>query len=111
MTTFAKIIKSIVVENIDKDYIKECGFERLGQVYHAEFGNYRGISQQACKDYLQGLPSVCTIPFYNGEILETLKAKGWDIDRWEAHDLIERYWLQAGGELMKIIFKENRDNA
>lgn len=106
MTTLAKIIKAIIVENIDKDYITDCGFDRIGQVYHAEFGNYRGLSQVACKDYLQGLPSVCTIPFYNGEILEVLKARGWDVDRWDSADLIDRYWLQAGGELFKLILSE-----
>lgn len=44
----------------------------LEKVFMAEFGWQIAHDgrQTAIKDWLQGLPSACTIPFYNGDILD-----------------------------------------
>lgn len=101
MTTINQICKAIVTDAIDHDYLLECG--SLHNVYRSEYG-YNGVSPRACRDYLQGLPSVCTVPFYNGEILELLAAQG--ISR-KSEDgqaaLIDRYWSECGKQFYLMV--------
>ena len=102
MTTLAQACKAIVTDAIDHDYLAECG--TLASIYNAEYGSYNGTSQKACKDYLQGLPSVCTVPFYNGEILELLAAQGITRATEDGKDrLIEAYWNECGYQFYKMI--------
>ena len=101
MTTINQICKAIVAGAIDQDYLLECG--SLINVYRSEYG-YNGVSPKACKDYLQGLPTVCTVPFYNGEILELLAAQGISRKSEAAKDkLIEEYWLACGYQFWKMV--------
>ena len=101
MTTLAQAVKVIVQNSIDQDYLDECG--SLQEVYQAEYG-YNGTSPKACMDYLQGLPSVCTIPFYNAEILELLAAQGISRKSEAAQSkLIDEYWQQAGYQFYMLI--------
>lgn len=101
MTTINQVCKAIVVDAIDQDYLLECG--SLSNVYQAEYG-YNGVSPKACKDYLQGLPSVCTVPFWNGEILELL-AKAGITRKTEAakEKMINDYWLACGNAFYNLI--------
>lgn len=102
MTTLAQACKAIVTDAIDHDYMAECG--TLASIYNAEYGSYNGTTPKACKDYLQGLPSVCTVPFYNGEILELLAAQGISRKSEAAKDkLIEDYWLACGYQFWKLV--------
>lgn len=102
MTTLSQACKAIVTDAIDHDYLEECG--TLASVYQSEYGNYNGTTPKACKDYLQGLPSVCTVPFYNGEILELLAAQGITRKTEQGNDnLIEAYWLECGNQFYKLI--------
>ena len=102
MTTLAQACKAIVTDAIDHDYLLECG--TLASIYNAEYGSYNGVSPKACKDYLQGLPSVCTVPFYNGEILELLALLGISRKSEAAKDkLIEDYWLACGYQFWKLV--------
>lgn len=101
MTTINQVCKQIVTDAIDHDYLLECG--SLSNVYQSEYG-YNGVSPRACRDYLQGLPSVCTVPFYNGEILELLA--NHDIVRKSEvakENLIDDYWLACGNALYNMI--------
>lgn len=101
MTTLAQICKAIVTDAIDQDYLLECG--SLSNVYQSEYG-YNGVSPKACMDYLQGLPSVCTVPFYNGEILELLAAQGISRKSDAAKEkLINDYWYACGNALYSMI--------
>ena len=95
MTTILQVCKQVVADAIDQDYLQEYG--SLSAVYNSEYGSYNGLSTKACRDYLQGLPSVCTVPFYNGEILELL-AKCGITRKSEAAQvkLIDDYWLNCG---------------
>lgn len=101
MTTIAQVCKAIVTDSIDHDYLLECG--SLSDVYRSEYG-YNGVSPKACRDYLQGLPSVCTVPFYNGEILELLAAQGisrkTDIGQ---ENLIALYWQECGKAFYNLV--------
>lgn len=106
MNSLSQICKQIVTDAIDHDYLLECG--SLYNVYRSEYG-YNGVTPKACKDYLQGLPTVCTVPFYNGEILEILKQHGIDVpqeldnNQDKAYDLIEAYWLECGKQFWLMI--------
>lgn len=102
MTTINQVCKQIVTDAIDHDYVAEYD-NNLGNVYRDEYG-YNGASPRACRDYLQGLPSVCTIPFYNGEILELL-AKHGIVRKSEAakEKLIDNYWLACGNAFYNMI--------
>lgn len=108
MTTINQVVKKIVANSIDQDYLDECGTPGTGavtlkSVYQAEYG-YNGVSPKACMDYLQGLPNVCTIPFYNGEILELLAAEGISRKSEDAkYSLIKKYWQAAGYEFYMLI--------
>jgi hypothetical protein len=102
MTTLAQAVKVIVQNSIDQDYLDECG--TLAEVYQVEYGNYNGTNPKACMSYLQGLPSVCTIPFYNAEILELLAAQGISRKSEEAQgNLIDKYWQEAGYQFYMLV--------
>lgn len=104
MNTLAKVCKQIVTDAIDHDYLMECGAV-LSDVYMSEYGNWNGKTPRKCKDYLQGLPSVCTVPFWNNEILEILGKNGIEIpeDAEKAYDLVEAYWLECGKQFWLMV--------
>ena len=104
MTTLAQACKAIVTEAIDHDYIAAAPCRWLAAVYQSEYGSYNGTSPKACKDYLQGLPSVCTVPFWNDEILELLASQGISRKSEAAKDkLIEDYWLACGYQFWMLV--------
>lgn len=101
MTTINQICKAIVTDAIDHDYLLECG--SLSNVYRNEYG-YNGVSPKACRDYLQGLPSACTIPFRDGIILELLAEAGITRKSEAAKErLINEYWLACGYALYNMV--------
>lgn len=103
MATVASVTKEIVKSAVDKEYIADCGFKTLGEVFHREYG-HNGLSDKSCRDYLMGLASVCSIPFMNADILELLYARGVDrvAPRGE-QKLIDTYWSACGAHLHKLI--------
>lgn len=106
MTTIGQVADKIVKDNIDLDYVKDCGYTKVGQVYNAEYG-HNGLTDENCKDYLQGLPSVCTVPFWNNEILDIMKENGITRKSENAQaTLIEQYWHACGAALHKYIRNE-----
>jgi hypothetical protein len=107
MTSFAKVVKTIVENSIDQDYIDECGNPGTGaatlkSIYQAEYG-YNGKSPKACMDYLQGLPSVCTVPFENYKILELLDPHETLTTQEKQYKLINDYWIEAGHQFYQLI--------
>jgi hypothetical protein len=80
----------------------------MTETFHAEYGyNLRRTSPAgACKDYLQGLPSVCTIHFSNYDIYQFLQDRGvvtaYEVDQDEGQ-IIDLYWNMAGYGLAKLI--------
>ena len=103
MNKVQKAIKQIIIANVDLSAYEGTGLDNLRQVYDAEFG-YNGLTPQACTNYLQGLPSVCTIPFYNGEILEIMKEAGEERATEKGQDgLIAKYWKEAGNQFYHLI--------
>lgn len=98
--SFIQVVKDVVIQNID---LSERDGESLREVYNAEYG-YNGVTPQACKDYLQGLPSVCTIPFENYKILELLESEGFTKQTEKGrYELIDKYWKEAGNQFYHLI--------
>jgi hypothetical protein len=59
----------------------------------------------ACGDWLRGLPSACTIPFYNGEILEFWKQSTEEELNYEDQEdrAIELYWINVSVVLFQMV--------
>lgn len=104
MNTLTKVCKQIVTDAIDHDYLMECGVV-LSHAFMSEYGKWHGKTPRACRDYLQALPSVCTVPFYNGEILEILEKHGIDVPQDDdgQSDMIDAYWLECGKQFWLMI--------
>lgn len=104
MTTIAQVCKAIVADAIDHDYLADCE-ATLSEVYMSEYGAFRmNVSPKACMNYLQGLPSVCTVPFNNGEILELLEAQGISRKTEAAQaKLIDDYWYACGNAFYNLV--------
>lgn len=102
MTTISQVCKAIVNDSIDQGYLLLEGGS-LSNIYNSEYG-YNGVSPKACMNYLQGLPSVCTVPFWNGEILELLAAQGISRKSEAAQaKLIDDYWYACGNALYNLV--------
>lgn len=103
MNQMQKVVKQIIIANVDLTDYEGSGLNTLREVYDAEYG-YNGLKPQTCTDYLQGLPSVCTIPFYNGEILELLEKAGITRQTEKGRSsLIDAYWKEAGNQFYHLI--------
>lgn len=97
---------------IDADSCKEL----LVKTFHDEYGwhvqNPQGKTlRQICTDYLQGLPSVCTVPFSNHDILmwkESVRGAPISVVTEAAH--IEDYWRKVGMALAEIIEDNSNEN-
>ena len=103
MTTTNQVEAKVVAESIDHDYIQDCG-KSLKEIYYDEFGSWNGTTPEACRSYLQGLPSVCTVLFWNNEILELLAKEG--ITRKTAsgqNAIVENYWNAVGYQFYKLV--------
>lgn len=66
----------------------------------------KGVFKTA-QDWLQGLATACTVPFYNDEIrafmaeVEYNQAKDNDV-------LVDHYWSRMANEVTKLYFKHNK---
>lgn len=85
-----------------KDFIKETFWAEYG------FQVKRVGLQAACQDYLQGLPSSCTVEFWNDKIIEILKE--WGVIKESMREetqykKIVEYWQRMAWELTKIVQK------
>lgn len=84
-------------------------------IARAEMGHVerRHGTQQMLIDWLQGLPSACTLPFYNGEILEhavTWNSLPANYTEKQADKILENYWRFMANTLHTMI-EEARHHA
>jgi hypothetical protein len=91
------IIDSIALDAYDIEAVDL--FTDIKEVYNiflSEYGFFidRVGKKTAFKDWLQGLPSVMTVPFYNYEIIDNGKKEGFDLSSVDKEDLfLELYWM------------------
>lgn len=107
MATVHSVAKATVHASINMEYIEECEVQNVTGVYMLEYG-YRGVvSSKACCDYLQGLPSFCSVPFMNYDILKLLEANGITRETEDGrYSLIEQYWVACGYHFYQILERE-----
>lgn len=107
-----ELYKSIIIHNIDtSNYSHMESFEplvALKNIFLSEYGwnvsNPRGKSlSQICTDYLQGLPSACTVPFMNYEILQMLEKAGAFIPEDDTYKAVSAYWKGVGEAMVELI--------
>lgn len=98
------------IDSSGYDDVQRCELSRvnwLAETFHSEYGfNLARVQmlEKVCTDYLQGLPSACTIPFENYEILQWLTAgTGAVISDDQEHEAIDAYWQAAGHTLARYV--------
>lgn len=112
MTTLLQAVKQIV--KLD-DSLADVGYdasETLYSVFMSEYGNWNGFTQASVTEYVKGLPSIVSFPFYNRDILSELE--GYGIERKTEkgqYTLIENYWHTLGYVVFKMIEKEKNKKA
>lgn len=77
--------KDFILSCIDQDYLTDAGFKSLYDCIEAEKYYKNRFSQGVVKDWLQGLPSACTVPFKDYDInliLQSIGATHWTIDNY-----------------------------
>lgn len=116
-------IEQYLIENLSfDDYVGYCGVESMPetvqeklqafrQVFNAEYGwairqHTSRAYQTVIKEYLQGLPSVLTIHFYNSAIIEQLIKWGVateDMTDDQYHDLCDQWWHVLAAKLNMML--------
>ena len=99
----SKHFKELVKSSIDFEYLDG---NSLGGVFHAEYGwniDQIGI-HSAASEYLAGLPSVCTVPFSNYDIIQWVQSvTGRTLSEIEQDFLLENYFNMCGNEFIKLL--------
>lgn len=107
MTTLLQAVKQIV--KLDNS-LADVGYdasETMYSVFMSEYGNWNGFTQASVTEYVKGLPSIVSFPFYNDDILSELGGYGVLRKSEKGKDtLIEKYWDTLGYVVFKMIEKE-----
>lgn len=80
----------------------------LADTIHSELGWMleKQTAFTMAKDWLQGLASACTIPFYNCQIVEWLESKGFIVTPHNEYKAIDQYWDNAAFALVAMISQQ-----
>lgn len=104
--------ENTILNNIDFDGYELPGFtndfDKVQNVYNIFIDEYgwnveRIGTQNAFKEWLQGLPSVLTVPFYNYDILQNAKTAGVKIGNED--DFLDTYFAKLTAAFFEL--KEN----
>ena len=101
--------KKIIFENIDlKGYSVTANTkkEKIEAVYNIFLSEYGHTLKTMCKEnafseWLQGLPSVITVPFYNYEILEMAKESGL-LKTSDEYNFLKFYWINLSISFFRL---------
>lgn len=103
-----QLFKQIILNGVDSSgydtaqpvtILEKAAFLRA--TYMSEYGawanSHYGSQVKASEEYLRGLPSCCSFPFYNGHILEVFEKYGFKATtEKQENDLIDQYWRGMG---------------
>ena len=103
-----------VVDGSDYDVVTETEQQKkefIKETFWSEYGdNVKRVGlQKACEDYLKGLPSSCSVEYWNGEIINMLKSWGVikETMREETqYKKVDEYWIRLSSELSEIVRKD-----
>lgn len=90
-------------EQQKKDFIKETFWSEYG------FNVKRVGLQKACEGYLRGLPSSCSVEFWNDEIIKMLKSWGVITETMREatqYKKVDDYWKRLSFELLVLVRKD-----
>ena len=104
-TTTYTMYEELIINNIDleaydlnNDVYLYDKIKTTYNIFKQEYGHEikrQGSEQKAFKEWLQGLPTVLTVPFYNNEILNISYAHGLisaDITEEQEDKFLDAYW-------------------
>lgn len=80
-----------------KAFLKSTILSELGWMLEKQ------TSYDMALHWLQGLASACTIPFYNGQILDWLECHGVQIINGKEDQAVDKYWRQAAFAMAAIV--------
>ena len=80
-----------------KAFLKDAILSELGWLLQKQ------TSYDMALHWLQGLASACTIPFYNGQILNWLECNGVQIIKGKEDQAVAKYWRQAAFAMAAIV--------
>lgn len=102
------ILESIDLEAYDIDTENMSEFEQIKEV-HKIFLKEKGYEikrigeKQAFADWLQGLPTVLTVPFYNKEILDNALLAGFNLMFEESEEnYLCMYWTNLASAFFNL---------
>jgi len=115
-TTVYTFFEKTILDNINFDGygINNDGYlydkiKTLYNIFKREYvheNNKRQSERFLFSEWLRGLPSVLTVPFYNFEILENAKNAGYKIETEEQEDVfLSEYWNNLSNAFFTL--KEN----
>lgn len=115
MKNYKTFFENTIINNIDfqgYDNIKQNTlFDKINSVYGIFISEYGFLLQRKSEikvftEWLQGLPSVLTVPFYNYEILENAKNNNFNLNtEKKENDFLNTYWVN-----LSIAFFELKNN-
>ena len=83
------ILKDIIKITVDLSGYDKSEYNNIKDVFLVEGA---GFNPKSVKNWLQGLPSALTIPFYDFDILKLLKLIGVKVTDKNGSTLVEEYW-------------------
>lgn len=98
-------LEKVLVDNIDfSDYgdNQENTVENLYRVFKDEYFHenelrrQKGSMPRVISEWLRGLPSVLSMPFYTFQIVDLMYALGYDTENMEPIDVDNMYWEELG---------------
>lgn len=112
-TKYKKNYEAFILNCIDEDYDNNILTERDDKLrfvfdcFNKEYGHEirRRGKQSALAEYLSGLPTCCTLPFYNVEIIDLAIEMGSidpDPDDKLVERVLENYWSFMANLLLEM---------
>ena len=111
---YKTFFENTIIDNIDFDGYGLSNemylYDKIKTLYNIFKGEYvhqnnKHINEVILfKEWLQGLPSVLTVPFYNYEILENAKKSGYKFkNEDDEDDFCDSYWLNLSKAFFTLL--------
>jgi len=113
--SFDQALKRLLIDSIDEDggiATAEKKIKYCQDAFQSEYG-WRALqigTQHALGDWLQGLPTACTVPFTNHDIFvwgASVGAIREDASDDEISTFIDRYWKACPAKLLQLFNHHN----
>lgn len=103
------ILENICFDGYELDTELKTDFDKVQELYKIFSSEYKGRHNQHQEDktifveWLQGLPSSLSVPFYNYDILENAKKEGFNLMTEEAEEnFLSSYWINLSNAFFTL---------